>query len=283
MTKESRHFGSLRLHLSLRFCIFSFFVLLFIPACSSNVFEGVSDDNADDAKLEEARMALDGAEYERAVKLLNDLLDGDPADSRSLAYLSQAHAGMAGLDTLDLLTIIDELDENGKSGSIDMVGLVLGDAEGDVTRTEVFDKLHNLNEAIDSLEQIEANGGSLSDDEVVQRSVLALARMAMVIADVVFADQDAGVGARIRLTESGLGALYSGDPDFDGDVDEEALRYLADDIERVQDAIAVLYDISSDNDLSEDFSEFEQDINPDGNTIISVEELEAYVGSLANN
>ncbi len=257
-------------------------LLLSSAGCSGNVFEGVSNDDSDDAKLEQARMAIDNADYDQAVELLNDLLDGDPTDPKALAYLSHAYAGMAGMDTLDLLTIIDELDENGQSGDIDMVGRVLGDAEGDVTASEVANKLDHLNDAIDSLEQIEANGGSLSDDETVQRGVLGVARIAMLLADIVFTDQGAGADDSIRLTEEGLTALYSDTPDFDGDVDAGQLAYLAEDILSVQAAVQVLEEIGSDNDLSEDFDEFEEDLNPDGNSIISTEELEAYVGSLTN-
>jgi hypothetical protein len=250
--------------------------------CGGNALEGVSNDDSDEAKLEEARMALDNTNYSRAAELLNNLLDQDPTDPRALAYLSHAYAGMAGLDTLDLLTTIDELDDNGQSGDIDMVGLVLGDDEGDVTDADVDDKLDHLNNAIDSLEQIGANNGGLSDDEIVQRGVLAVARIAMVIADMIFNDQGASAGDTIRLTEAGLAALYSGTPDFDGDISSTQSGYLADDIVAIQDAIVVLAEIGSDNDLNEDFSEFEEDLNPDGNTIISVEELEAYVGSLIN-
>jgi tetratricopeptide (TPR) repeat protein len=282
MRKVFRLFGNIQRHTmtKLSWCIWCVAIVLIVTGCGNNVLEGVSDDDSDDAKLEEARMALDDTQYSRALQLLNELLDGDPTDPQALAYLSNAYAGLAGLDTLDLLTIIDELDESGESGSIDMVGLVLGDAEGDVTLADVADKLANLNEAIDSLEQIEANGESLSDDETVQRSILAIARITMVMADVVLTDQGAGAGESVRMTEAGLDALYDGEPDFDGDISDEQLGYLADDIERIQDGVAVLDDMGSDNDLSEDFDEFEQDINPDRNTIISVEELEAYIGSL---
>jgi tetratricopeptide (TPR) repeat protein len=279
MIKVSQYMGGLRKH-PVWLVLFAFTLLLITVGCSGNVFEGVSDDDSDDAKLEEARMALDDANYSRAVELLNNLLDSNPTDPQALAYLSHAYAGLAGLDTLDLLTIIDELDENGQSGNIDMVGLVLGDEEGDVTAAEVAAKLNYLNDAIDSLEQIEANNGTLSDDETVQRGVLAVARTTMVIADIIFSDQGAGGDDTIRLTEDGLDELYSGTPDFDGDVDAAQSGYLADDIVAIQDSVVVLEEIGSDNDLSEDFDEFEQDINPDGNTIISVEELETYVGSL---
>lgn len=283
MSEVSKYMGGVRKRpVSLRqgLVLFAFTLLLIAVGCSGNVLEGVSDDDSEDAKLEEARMALDDANYSRAVELLNKLLDSDPTDPQALAYLSHAYAGLAGLDTLDLLTIIDELDEKGQSGNIDMVGLVLGDEEGDVTAAEVAAKLNYLNDAIDSLEQIEANNGSLSDDETVQRGVLAVARMTMVIADIIFSDQGAGGDDTIRLTEDGLDDLYSGTPDFDGDVDAAQSGYLADDIVAIQDSVVVLEEIGSDNDLSEDFDEFEQDINPDGNTIISVEELETYVGSL---
>lgn len=287
MSKVLRYGGSFvqqPVPASLRRCLvlFASVLLLILVGCGGNVLEGVSDDDSDDAKLEEARMALDDANYSRAAELLNDLLDQDPTDPRSLAYLSHAYAGMAGLDTLDLLTIIDELDENGQSGSIDMVGLMLGDDEGDITDADVDDKLEHLHNAIDSLEQIGANNGGLSDDEIVQRGVLAVARIALVIADIILKDQGASAGDTIRLTEAGLDALYSGTPDFDGDVSATQSGYLADDIVAIQDAIVVLEENGSDNDLNEDFAEFEQDLNPDGNTIISVEELEGYVGSLTN-
>jgi hypothetical protein len=274
----SRHPGSIERWV----VVATLWILLCLAGCGGNALEGISDDDADDAKLEAARMALDDAEYSRAAELLNDLLDGDPTDPQALAYLSHAYAGMAGLDTLDLLTIIDELDDAGKSGSIDMVGLVLGDAEGDVTTAEVAAKLDHLNNAIDSLEQIEANGGNLNDDETVQRSVLAVARITMVLADIILTDQGAQGDDSIRLTEAGLNALYSGTPDFDGDVDAAQSEYLSDDIVSVQDGVGVLNNIGSDNDLSEDFSQFEHDLNPDGNTIVSIEELEAYVGSMTN-
>jgi hypothetical protein len=285
MRKVSLRLGGFaQLPMPLSRCLLLLTVALLCVAygCSGNAFEGVADDNSKDAKLEEARMALDDANYSRAAELLNDLLDQDPTDSQALIYLSNAYAGMAGLDTLDLLTTIDTLDKNGRSGSIDMVGLVLGDAEGDVTATEVADKLAHLNDAIDNLEQIEANNGSLSDDDTVQRGVLAVARTAMVIADVIFSDQGATAGDTIRLTEAGLNALYSSTPDFDGDISAAELEYLADDILAIQDAINVLTEIGSDNDLNEDFDQFEQDLNPDGNAIISVEELETYVGSLVS-
>lgn len=263
-------------------CVLLVSALFIFMGCSGNLFEGVADDDSDDAKLEEARMALDDGEYAKAADMLNDILDGDPTDPQALAYLSHAYAGLAGLDTLDMLTIIDELDESGNSGSIDMVGLVLGDAQGDVTPEEVTAKLANLNEAIDSLEQIEANSGSLSDDETVQRGVLAAARMAMVLADIIISDQGTGSDGTLRLTEDGIDAIYSDTPDFDDDADSDQLDALSDDIVGIQEAIGVLDDNGSDNDLSEDFQEFEEDINPDGNAIITTEEVEGYVGSMVS-
>lgn len=263
-------------------CVLFLCAFFLFSGCSGNVFEGVSDDDSDDAKLEEARMALDDGEYSKAAQLLNDLLDGNPTDPQALVYLSHAYAGLAGLDTLDLLTIIDELDESGDSGSIDMVGLVLGDEDGDITAAEVDAKLQHLNDAIDNLEQIEANGGSLSDDETVQRGVLAVVRTAMVLADIILADQGSGSGGSIRLTEDGIDALYNDRPDFDDDVSSDQLDYLSDDIESIQEAVGVLNEMGSDNDLSEDFNEFENDLNPDGNSIITTDEVEGYVESLVS-
>lgn len=268
-------------------CVILFSALFIFAGCSGNVFEGVSDDDSDDAKLEEARMALDDGEYNQAARILEALLDWDlndpqdtpEADTQALAYLGHAYAGLAGLDTLDLLDIIDELDKNGDSGSIDMAGLVLGDEEGDVTAGEAAAKLANLNTAIRSIEEIEDQFGSLTDDEAVQRGVLAVARTAMVLAQVVLSDQGS---QSVRLTEDGIDALYTGTPDLDGDVSDTQLGYLSDDIEAIQEAILALDGIGSDNDLSENFDEFEQDLNSDGGTNITIDEVEQYLGSLAN-
>lgn len=270
-------------------CVLLCGVIFISVGCSGNVFEGVSDDDSNDAKLEEARMALDDDDYGRAAQMLEQMLDWDPSDpqstpkqdSRALAYLGNAYAGMAGLDTLDMLTIIDALDESGNSGSIDMVGLVLGDAEGDIAAADVGVKLGYLNRAIGSLDEIEDSFGSLTDDEIVQRGILAVARTSIIIADIILSDQGGGSTGSVRLTKAGIGALYSGTPEFDDDVNPTKLDYLSEDVSRINDATEVLGDNGSDNDLGEDFIEFRQDLDPDNDENITVDELEGYVGSMA--
>jgi len=293
MGKLRQCFGSIiRQPLSFRSgCLvaFALFMICISVGCGGSVFEGVSDDGSDDAKLEAARMAMDDGEYNKAAEILKEMLDWDPDDpqdvpeddARTLAYLGHAYAGMAGLDTLDLLKIIDELDERGDSGSIDMAGLVLGDEEGDVTAAEAAAKLDNLNTAIRSLFQIEEQLGSLTDDEAVQRGVMAVARTTMVLGQVVLSDLG---GDSVRLTEEGIDALYSDTPDLEGDVTDTQLGYLSEDIVAMQEAVLALEEIGSDNDndLSEDLDEFQMDLNPNGDDTVTVTELETYLGSLAN-
>jgi hypothetical protein len=101
----------------------------------------------------------------------------------------------------------------------------------------------------------------------------------MVLAQVVLSDQGS---QSVRLTEDGIDALYTGTPDLDGDVSGTQLGYLSDDIEAIQEAILALDGIGSDNDLSENFDQFEQDLNSDGGTTITIDEVERYLGSLAN-
>jgi len=107
---------------------------LFI-GCDGNVLEGVSDDDSYEAKLEEGLMALDDGDYDKAVDIFRRLNSDYPNKEEVCVYLSNAYAGLTGIDTFNLLDTISELEDTGDEGSIDMIGLLLGNADGLLDQT----------------------------------------------------------------------------------------------------------------------------------------------------
>ena len=202
-----------------------------------------------------------------------------PDDPIVLQYLSSSYAGLVGLDTFDLLETIDRLSDMGQEheGDIDMIGLVLGDADGVISRTTIADDINNLNSAIECLEALD----NPTDDHIVQLGLLSLARAALTIADTIA--EDTG-NSEVTLTEDGIAGLYETDPpDLTEEATTERLENIGDDIVRVGAAVAALDSMTtagSENDLSENFNGFQQDIDPDDNDDITQQELEDYINGL---
>jgi hypothetical protein len=161
---------------------------LLLVCFAITVITSCADDSSYEARLEEARMAIDDRDYDRAILLLNELKAEYPDDPLILQYLSNAYAGLAGLDTFDLLTVIDQLIENESSGSIDMVGTVLGDVTGLIEVGEINGILSNIENAIDNLENIQGIS-PLTDDQNVQLGLLSLNRAGITIAAMVAEEQ----------------------------------------------------------------------------------------------
>jgi hypothetical protein len=250
-----------------------------ISGCDGNVMKDIADDDSYDARIEAARMALDDGNYTQARSMLLILKDDFPDDPTVLQYLSSSYAGLAGLDTFDLLETIDRLSDMGQEheGDIDMIGLVLGDEDGVISRTTIADDINNLNSAIESLEAI----SNPTDDHIVQLGLLSLARAALTIADVIA--EDTG-NSEVTLTEDGIAGLYeTNTPDLTEEATIERLENIGDDIARVGAAVVALDSITtagSENDLSENFNGFQQDIDPDDNDDITQQELEDYINGL---
>jgi len=243
----------------------------------NSILEGMADDGSREARLEEARIALDDGDYANALDILLTLRDKYPGDSTILKYLSNAYAGLAGLDTFNILTTIEELDDAGNSGSIDMIGLVLGDSNGLLTGAAISEKLDHLANALDALNEIDDR----DTDQLAQGGILAVAHVALTLGDIVLNDLNE---SSVALTEEGINSQYSGaggaDLD-DSNITQETLDDLQQDIEMVADAVDAIDTISSEgNDLSEDFDQFRSDIAQNDDGQITVPELENYINSL---
>jgi len=240
---------------------------------NSNIFSDLADKSSLEARTEAALMALDDGDYQTAISILEDLVAEFPNDPLLWQYLSNAHSGSAGLDTLNLLQVLDDLETMDESGSIDMIGLVLGDNSGELTAAEIADKLLDIDTAIDSLDNI----ANPDDDQTILRGLLGVTRIGITMAQIV--SQDTGQDP-IELTEDGISGLYGGTPDFSQEVTWAIETALSDDLAAIGAAVVILDQLSDTNDLSDDFDLFEADIDQDNDDNIDAGDLQNYVGAL---
>jgi len=245
--------------------------------CDGNLLEGISDDDSYEAKLEEGLMALDDGDYDKAVDIFRRLKSDYPNKEEVCVYLSNAYAGLTGIDTFNLLDTISELEDTGDEGSIDMIGLLLGNADGLLDQTGVDSKMDLLllaQSAIDTC--IDAP----DTDERVQSGLLGLGDVALIIADIVLKDLDLD---SVELTEEGLDELYDSRPVIDQtDISDEDLARLNESLDDIADSVDALEEMlgaDEDNDLSESFDEFLVELDParDG---VTRDDIEQYIENL---
>ncbi len=255
-----------------------FLCLLFSGCGDNNLFEGLADDDSKEAQTEQALIAMDDGDYATAISILSSLVASYPDDDALAQYLSSAYSGSAGLDTFDLIEVINTLDDADNSGSIDMVGLVLGDENGLLTSEQVQDKLEDIETAMEVLNAI----GTLNEDQRIQLGVLSVTHLSLTMADIILTDlADEGVD-EVTLTEEGINTLYGpSSADFsDVDTDTLALEEIDEDLDNIETSIDDIQNITDmDNDLAQDFYVFLAEINPSGGDI-SVTDLQDYIDGL---
>jgi len=252
-----------------------------LTCCGGNAFEWLADENSKEARIEEALIAMDDGNYAAARAILTALKAEYPNDTTVAQYLSNALAGLAGLDTLNLLETIDDLNDTGNTGGIDMVGLILGDDDRTLTTDEIDTKLSDLGLAIDALTDLGEE--NLTEDQKVQLGLLSLNHAALTIADIIADDTGKTGDDEIKLTEEGLKDLYpTGTPDLDDNMTQDDLDNLAEDVNNISDSIDAISTIvggDSENDLSESFNDFLEDIDPDKDGV-NADDLENYISGL---
>lgn len=249
---------------------------LVLTNCDENFFEVASDDNSYEARLEEGIMALDDENYDKAIEIFEELRADYPDKMEICEYLSNAYSGFIGVDTFSLLEIIDELEENDDAGNIEMVGLVLGGASGDLTAAEVAAKREYLIMAIDGFIDCIPDP---DNDQKVQVGLMAMFDAGLIIADIII--DDLGLD-NIVLTEAGLKSLYQDEPPEFSDVVllTDYLRELNLRLALVQESVAALDAMSEENDLSESFGEFLSELGYDDVDGVTESDLEAYIMGL---
>ena len=153
---------------------------------NNNILNDLGDDGSKEARTEEALQALDDGDYSEAISLLEDLTSDYPDDGKLWQYLSNGYAGRAGLDTIHLLEVMDELEDNDDSGSIDMIGRVLGDDAGNLTDAQLTSKSSDIDLSIDALYNID----NPDNNQDILKGLMGIADIALTMARIVALDQN---------------------------------------------------------------------------------------------
>jgi hypothetical protein len=123
-----------------------------------NAFESFGDKNSTDAKLEEARTAMDQGNFATAVPLLETLHLQNPGDAEISRSLATAYSGRAGLNFFDLVARSQEAQGNGAIQDNTIAHLVNAFPHP-VTDNNILD----ISRAIGMLDNVSASSGSPDD------------------------------------------------------------------------------------------------------------------------
>jgi hypothetical protein len=133
-------------------------VLGFLGGACDNAFESLGDKGSRDAKLEEARIALDGGDFTTAVALLETLNNENPGDTEISRSLASAYSGRGGLNFFDLAARAQEAQNTG-SAQDNTIGQLVSAFPHPVTDNNISD----VSTAIAIMENISSSSGDPND------------------------------------------------------------------------------------------------------------------------
>lgn len=241
-------------------------ITLFVITAGASI-TGCDNGDSYEARLEDARIALDDSDYALAKSILLDL----PQTPEVLEYLSNAIAGDdLNLDLLNILSTMADLEDRGDSGSIDMVGLILGDDGKPLSQSDIAYKLNAANEAIGLYVTIAGDYGveSLSDNQKIQLGLLAVTRTVLTLSGMLYDE----LGESVNMTEDWISDNWN--PEANSvSPDQAELDSINQDMAYINLAVAALSDGS--NDIEDDFEDFMDELTG-GDNDASAEDLNTY-------
>lgn len=258
--------------------IFGIMVSLFL--CFAGVtLTGCDNGDSYEAQLEDARIALDEGDYALAKSILASL----PQTEEVLQYRSNAIAGGdLNLDTLNIISTLEDLDNSDDQGSIDMVGLIIGGGDDQLTADEISEKLASASEAIELFKTIgEMKSGSsksiedmawLSDDQKMQVGLLGITRTVLTLADQI---SRALGGDPVTMTETWIQANRNSF--LPVSPTQAEIDRIEEDILLVGYAIDVFSDT---NDMKDDYLSFKSELDANDDGVMTADEINAYLTSM---
>jgi len=257
-------------------------MVLICVFCLTVLTVGCDDKGSSASKLEEARIAIDNGQYQRAI----DVLDG-MTGKEVLEVQASAYAGLAGIDSFEILAEVD--DGGSGDGSIDLIGKMLGTGDSDVlTFEEIKAKADDIDRARTTL--IDSVGGetnikALDADGKVKLAIYSFTEVVLMIGKVAAPSP----GDSVTLTEAGIEAIQATEGDFVvGDItgvdmgnEIDPIDRLNEDLTYIAAGIDALVGDNESNDLADDFSVFLDEVDcitNDGS--VDANELAKYLNDL---
>lgn len=257
-------------------------LFMFLAAVS---MMGCDNNDSFEAKLEEARMALDDGNYDRAKAILETL----PGTVQVLEYLSNAIAGEElNLDTLNIISTLEDLDDEGNVGSIDMIGRIIGDENNELECEEIVIKRDAATEAIQKFKDIAVLMGvtmdNLSDNQKTQLGLLSVTRVVLTLAHRICLRTAGPVIMTEAWIQENRGdftplIVINEGEEIPADVEAD-LALINEDMDYIENTIGVFADS---NDMKDDFEEFRSEIDADDNGTVTYVELNNYIAGLGDD
>jgi len=278
-------------------------IFLFFQGCGdTNVFEGMSDDSSEAARIEQAKQNLNSGNFDAVI---NSFKNKTGLTDRESRYLASAYMGKAGFDTLKLLEEIAKEDDTGEDvDTFDVITRIFDeDGDGCITSEQMDTKINLINQALEVLGApglARDNRGSRalatsspSDDMKLQRGICAAIHAVFTICQTVACQYKLNT---IPLTVDALKSAIPGQTIALTDNDcLSPVANLGRDLGWVQDAVAALggtldqdlggtsYQKNNENDIQREFNSFLEDIGYAGGTSpneVTSAELSAYLTRL---
>ena len=254
--------------------------LLVLTGCGDNLLESISDDDSKEARLEDARMALNKGNYDRALSVLGKL---NPYNLEVAKYICSAYMGKAGFNTLDLTEKAAELEDEGKEGSFDLVASLLDDDDdGTISIDDIVTHIRFAGYALDALEDLEDAKGELNNELKALLGIAAAVHATYTLLEMI--QEDLGIDD-IPATEAGIETAYKGRAFDTSSISDDELEALNLDMDYMVEAVDAMIGITGaqtqeENDLAENFDEFVNDIDGDRDDQISRNEIGSYINSM---
>lgn len=254
-------------------CITLIVVSTLLTGCGGNLFEGMADDDTEEAKMEAAKIALDKGDYAEAVSLLEELCGTDTAnltcDDTAKADLASAYMATAtGLDVLQLIAKAEEAAAD-PTGSFTTVSTLLPieDINRCVSDPASCTIQTDLEKAIEILDGLLPDTVPADPTPEQKNQYLQLATASAV-----------NVAVTIGIVSGGL------DPDTGlpnnppSSINSAYVISVSEDISNIVLGLEGADIVSTS--LSEDISAIETSIDTNGDDTVSEEELISYINSL---
>ncbi|SCY74138.1 hypothetical protein [Desulfoluna spongiiphila] len=257
-------------------------ILVVVCALLLMLFAVGCDDDEDnfESQLEEAKIAVDDANYDRAISILTGL----EQTPEVLDNLSTAYAGKAGVESFEIFSGVDTGDSDGNDGSIDLFGRMLGSGEqGLLACAEISSRLSLMDQAITALIRSGGSEAGLSTNGKVKLGIYGLTDTVLLLGQILcrnYGDRFTPPGF-VGLTEAWVKEardLIAGDF-VTIDITSEELAQINRDVGYVRQAIPAL---GEGNALGEEFDEFIREIDTSGDGSISFIELIDYLNGLGD-
>ncbi|QAR33890.1 hypothetical protein EP073_10895 [Geovibrio thiophilus] len=250
----------------------------------TNLFEDAADDSSSEAKEFDAIKALDDGDYDYVISYYTSKSN---LDSKQQIYLASAYLGKVNVDFINLIEVADsDLDTFDIIASIFGGGEILADTPTPPTSNRAASAL-SISQYFDAIELAfnTLDENSTDKDVKTMKGVLGALDTVLIIAKTVM---DVSGENSLVLTQEGItdalnGAVVDEDDVVNNASDENDLAEANLRINRNLTAISGAVDVFSSikggdtSDIKEDFEEFLNDLDYDGNDIYDAGDIADYI------